>query len=275
MTLKNEFDLASYFERIGYSGPAEPDLQTLTALHLAHVDAIPFECIDTLLGRPVLLDLPALQTKLVGNKRGGYCYETNAVFMAALEAIGFKVTGLGARVRWMSKPGSPLGPRIHSLLKVDLPEGVNSYLADVGFGACLLDQPLRFETGTEQVTPMGTFRIAEEDGLFVVRAKQPSGFRDLYAFDLTPQIHSDYELGSFYAANHPDLPFCKALLMERLVAPCRYKLFNTRFLTEGRDGEVLTEKQIDSAEEFETILHEVFRVIPPLPTVELFARISQ
>lgn len=109
-------DLDRYFERIGFTGKPMPDLATLSAIHAAHVNAIPFEGINPLLRRPVDLDLPSLQRKLVDSRRGGYCYEHNAVLRAALEAIGFKVTGLGGRVRWNSPPDSPLGPKTHMLL---------------------------------------------------------------------------------------------------------------------------------------------------------------
>ena len=156
--MADDFDLDAYFARIGYGGPARPDLATLSALHAAQVDAIPFESLDPLTGRPVKLDLASLQAKLVGGRRGGYCFELNHLFRAALEAIGFEVTGLGGRVVWMSPPEAPLR-RLHMLLKVDV--GGAPYLADVGFGAHLQDAPLRFEIGLEQETPVARYRLQQ------------------------------------------------------------------------------------------------------------------
>jgi N-hydroxyarylamine O-acetyltransferase len=49
------------------------------------------------LGRPIRLDLGSLQAKLVFGRRGGYCFEQNRLFAAALEALGFAVTPLAAR----------------------------------------------------------------------------------------------------------------------------------------------------------------------------------
>src|SRR6516164_8723951 len=100
-------------KRVGHDGANEPDLRTLAALQAAHVAAIPFEGIDPLLRRPVKLDLGSVQAKLVDSRRGGYCFEQNALFKAALENIGFTVTGLCARVRWMAAGDSPLGPKVH------------------------------------------------------------------------------------------------------------------------------------------------------------------
>jgi N-hydroxyarylamine O-acetyltransferase len=200
----DQLRLDDYLRRIGYRGPRRADLATLAALHAAHVDAIPFEGFDPLLRRPVHLGLGAVQDKLVGSRRGGYCFEQNVLFKAVLEALGFAVTGLTGRVRWMSPPDSPLGPREHMLLKVDLPEG--AYLADVGFGACLLDTPLVFKADVEQRTAMGTYLLSESDGMFTLRAKQPDGWRVMYMFDLHPQIHADFELGNWYTSTSPGTP---------------------------------------------------------------------
>jgi N-hydroxyarylamine O-acetyltransferase len=265
--------LDQYFDRIGFKAPFNSDLATLSALHSAHVDAIPFEGADPLLGRPVLLDLPALEAKLVHGRRGGYCFEQNTLFKAVLEQIGFKVTGLAARVRWMSPPDSPLGPREHMLLKIDLAEG--TYIADVGFGACLMDAPLQLKAGVEQRTRMGTFLLTETDGLYTLAARQPSGWRTMYVFDLEPQRPSDYELGNWYTSTNPKAPFLHVLIMERLGAEYRHKLINNRYLTEARDGEVVSETELATPMALGEVLEGVFNVKLPASMDELFARLSQ
>ena len=270
--MSNEFRLVNYLARIGFGGTVEPNLATLSAIHAAHVDAIPFEGFDPLLRRPVNLDLASVQEKLVDSRRGGYCFEQNVLFKAALEAIGFKVTGLSGRVRWMSPPDSPLGPREHMMLKVDLPDG--PYLADVGFGACVLDSPLQFKTDAEQRTAMGTYRLSEADGLFSLSTKQPAGRRVMYVFNLEPQIQSDYELGNWYTSTSPLVPFNSMLIMERVGGDKRYKLINRRFAIEARDGQVAAERSIDSADELRQVLDETFNIIPPAPVEEIFARIG-
>ncbi|MBR0831020.1 arylamine N-acetyltransferase [Bradyrhizobium manausense] len=270
--MSNEFRLDDYLARIGYRGALKPDLATLAALHAAHVNTIPFEGMDPLLGRPVLLDLPSVQAKLVESRRGGYCFEQNALFRAALEQIGFAVTGLAGRVRWMAPPESPLGPKTHMLLKVDLAEG--PYIADVGFGACLLDAPLRLATDVEQRTAMGTFRFDERDGRFWVNARQPAGWRTMYVFDLAPQLASDYELGSYFTATSSVTPFTSTLILERVAIDARYRLVNRRLIVEAREGEVRNERNIDSADELRQVLHEIFNVEAPTPIEDVFVRIK-
>lgn len=266
-------DLDRYFERIGFTGTPTPDLATLAAIHAAHVDAIPFEGLNPLLRRPVDLDLPSLQRKLIDSRRGGYCYEHNAVLRAALAAIGFKVTGLGGRVRWNAPPDSPLGPKTHMLLKVDLPTG--PYLADVGFGACVLGAPLRLAPDVEQTTVMGTYKITEADGLLWLAAKRAGGWRTMYVFDLIPQLPSDYELGNWYTSTSPSVPFPTTLVMERVAADRRYKLVNRHLIIEGRDGAQVSTRMLESPGELRQVLDEIFNVASPVPVEELFAIISR
>jgi N-hydroxyarylamine O-acetyltransferase len=267
------FELDGYLARIGHDGPVAPDLATLAALQAAHVDAIPFEGLDPLLGLPVKLELAAVRDKLIAGRRGGYCFEQNALFKAALEAIGFKVTGLGGRVRWMSPPDSPLGPRTHMLLRVDLPDA--PYLADVGFGACLLDAPLKFKPDVEQRTAMGTYRLTESGGLFSLSARRGEGWRTMYVFNLEPQLPSDYELGNWFTSTSPLVPFTGTLILERLSADKRYRLVNRRLTVEARDGEVMSERVIASPDELHQVLAETFNVTPPRPAEEIFGRLGE
>ena len=269
--MSDEFRLDNYLARIGYRGVIRPDLPTLAALHASHVSTIPFEGLDPLLRRPVKLDLASVQEKLVDSRRGGYCFEQNLLFKAALEAIGFKVTGLAGRVRWMSPPDSPLGPRVHMLLKVDLVEG--PYLADVGFGACLLDTPLRFQTDIDQRTAMGTYRLTQSSGLFSLAAKQPGGWRVMYVFDLQPQIQADYELGSWFTSTSPLVPFTNTIIMEKLGGDRRYKLVNRTFLVGAREGEVVEERPLRSSNDLRQAIDENFNMVPPAVAEEIFSRI--
>ncbi len=55
--MTEDLDLEAYLARIGYAGDLDPTVETLTALHRAHVLSIPFENLDILLGRPIRLDL--------------------------------------------------------------------------------------------------------------------------------------------------------------------------------------------------------------------------
>jgi len=83
--------LDRYVARIGYRGPRDPTLGTLRALHRAHLLAIPYENLDIHLGRQLTLDPEAMFTKLVDERRGGWCYEMNGLLGRVLETLGFDV----------------------------------------------------------------------------------------------------------------------------------------------------------------------------------------
>lgn len=270
--MSDTVDLDRYFARVGFSGTARPDAATLVALHDAHTRAIPFESLDPLLGRPVALDVGSVAAKLIDERRGGYCFEQNVLFRAVLEAIGFDVVGLGGRVRWMSPPQAPLGPRSHMLLKVDLAEG--AFLADVGFGACLLDAPLRFAVDEDQRTRLGTFRLRSFDARFALEAMQPSGWRTMYVFDLEPQLPADYEVANWFTSTHPRSPFPAHLVVERLADDRRHKLADRRHVVEGCDGAIVEERTIEDAETLTRVLGEVFGLTPPRPVSEWFHRLG-
>jgi arylamine N-acetyltransferase len=104
-------DLAGYFDRVGYPGPAEPTVETLHTLVAAHNRSIPFENLDPLMGIPAAdLSAAALTDKLVQRRRGGYCFEHNGLMGYVLDELGFGVDALAGRVVWMNPDVLDAGP---------------------------------------------------------------------------------------------------------------------------------------------------------------------
>jgi len=58
-------DVEPYLRRIEYSGSLEPTARTLRDLHRAHLLAVPFENLDILVGRPIILDEEKVIRKIV------------------------------------------------------------------------------------------------------------------------------------------------------------------------------------------------------------------
>lgn len=235
-------DLPAYAARIGYQGSWGSTQQTLKNLHLAHANQIPFENLDVLLGRPILLDLESLWAKLIAGGRGGYCFEQNALFAAVLEAAGFPVTRLAARVRMGA---TSVRPRSHMIPAVQA-EGA-TWLADVGFGGSGLLHPLRLEPG-ESVRQFGwTHRLIAEDGLHMLQFLTPGGWLDLYSFTLEPQYPVDYEVSNHYTSTHPNSAFRKMILVQRPGADCRLVLQNRHLMEQRPEGTSETELADDEA----------------------------
>ena len=244
-------DIGAYLARIGLPGERHPDLGTLRELHLAHMASIPFENVDVRLRRPIALDIASLEAKLVRRRRGGYCFEQNTLFAAALRALGFEVRTLEARVR---PPGArePL-PRTHMMLAVTV-EG-REYLVDVGFGADgpLVPVPL---DGSPSAQPGGTYRLAEEDtGLLVLRHGWRDDWRDLYAFSLVPALPVDFEVANHFTSTHPSSTFVNRLTVQRSEPAERHILRGRNYTVRREDDETV---RVIEADELPTLLRERF-----------------
>jgi len=226
------FDLEAYLGRIGYGGLREATLDVLRELHVLHPAAIAFENLNPFLGLPVTLDAPALQAKMVEQPRGGYCFEQNLLFMDALRALGFAVSGLAARVMW-NRPPDFLTPRSHMLLRIEI-DG-ETWLADVGFGGLTQTAPLRLAPG-EQQTPHENFRLVEQDGHFLSQAFAGGEWRTLYRFDLAENFEVDYAVTSYFLSTHPQSQFVTDLMLARPLPDRRLALANNRLTTHWLGG---------------------------------------
>ena len=191
------WDLDAYFRRIGYRGPREPSLQVLAELARLHPQHIPFENLSPWLGLPVLLDVQSVQRKLLHQRRGGYCFEQNLLLQGMLQALGFEVTALAARVKWRRAPGE-VAPRSHMLLRVEVER--EPFIVDAGFGGMTLNQPLRLHEQGEQRTPLEPFRLVRTPAGYDLEARLPSGWSTLYGFDLQEQLRPDFEVVSWSCA---------------------------------------------------------------------------
>ena len=247
----SEIDLDAYFARVGYAGPRAATLEVLTELQRLHPAVIPFESLEPFLGRPVPLDAASLEAKLVRGGRGGYCFEQNGVLWRVLGALGFKVTPLSARVRWMQAEDAPLGPLSHMLLRVETLDG--AFLSDVGFGGQSPTAPIRFEPGLEQPTPHGTYRLTERDGGFELQMRLADRWGALYRFNLEPRILPDYEVSNWFTSTHPGSRFTNALIVSLAPEGRRMNLLDRGLTTYFTDGRI-EERSIGSAEELHQVL---------------------
>jgi N-hydroxyarylamine O-acetyltransferase len=220
-------DAPAYLRRIGYAGDLSPSRATLDALHVAHATSIPFENLDILLGVPIRLDLASVQAKLVAGRRGGYCFEQNALFAAVLEHFGFSVTRLAARVRLGT---DRVLARTHMTLRVDV-DGAR-VLADVGFGA---DGPLLpvSADGIASRQFAWAYRIVEAGGTSVLQSRRDDAWQDLYAFTHEPQLPVDYEMANHYTSTHPASRFTQRLTAQ-LSSPEVRRILRDRDYTEVR-----------------------------------------
>jgi arylamine N-acetyltransferase len=73
-------EVRAYLERIGYDGPLDGSAEALAELQERHLHTVPYENLDVLRRVPLSLEIPDLFDKIVTRRRGGYCFELNALF---------------------------------------------------------------------------------------------------------------------------------------------------------------------------------------------------
>ncbi|WP_330770338.1 GNAT family N-acetyltransferase [Lentzea aerocolonigenes] len=222
-------DLDAYFARTGASASS-----TLTELHEAHVRAIPFENIDVMLGLVPSLDLADIQAKMIGRRRGGYCYEHQLLFTAVLERLGYSVA------RRMSRVAT--GPRTHFVSLVD------DHLVDVGFGAGML-HPMPLVDGAVVDQAGWPHRLRRAEGLWVLEKETADGWQRMHAFHPdVEQLPVDYLMANHYIATHERSPFSRQLVVMRLEPGLSRRLVGTT-LTIERAGNKPENSQVENLSE--------------------------
>ena len=247
-------DINAYLQRIGFQGDRAPTLNTLKALQQLHLQTITFENLNPLLGRAVPLDSPALMDKLIHQRRGGYCFENNLLFLEVLTTLGFQARGITGRVYW-NQPEDAWPPRSHMLLLVTI-DG-EDYLSDVGFGGMTPTAPLQLHCRDSQRTPLEPFRVDVDQQGYSLWVKVGGPWRLLYRFDLMQQGAVDFEMANWYVACHPQSKFVNNLIAVRTGEDRRHTLLNDLYTVRFPDGR--SEKHtIASVAELWDLLQGVF-----------------
>lgn len=259
--------LPAYLARLGLAAPPPPTVAGLAALQAAHRQAITFENVDVLLGRPILIDSDAVFAKLVAGGRGGYCFEQNRLYADMLEVLGFIQRPLLARPR-LGLPEGFIGPRTHVLLLAEV-EG-QSWIADAGFGGSFVP-PLPLRHGAEAATPDGAHhrlrRVALPDGEWLVeragpqastdgRAQDHGDWQAQYSFDLTPVMPMDLEQANHWTFTWPGSRFVAGPIISR-VLPAGFAALSGTALSIADNGAV-ERREIASEAEWRDVLAEYF-----------------
>ena len=251
-------DLDAYFARIGYDGPREPTLALLRAITQKHPDAIAFENLDVLLGKPISLLAADVDAKLIAAGRGGYCFEQNGLLKRVLLTLGFQLQSLMARVFWMKPADAPDRARSHMVLAVVI-DGV-TWLADAGFGGCVLTGPLDLFSDEIQSTPNGEFRILpaapELGGERLVQANLSGQWASTYQVALGPWMDVDYEPANFFTYTHPSSHFTWSMTVGHTTPTARYALKNNRLTHRDQTGALVEQRDL-SVDELEATLRDV------------------
>jgi N-hydroxyarylamine O-acetyltransferase len=223
-----------YLRRIGQPGPAGASFETLRRLHLAHRETFLFENLTIQAGGAISLAMPDLERKFLDDGRGGYCFEHNTLFAAALGDAGFESTTLLGRVR----RGPPeRWARTHMVLRLEVDGDV--WLADVGFGCAGLVEPMPLRDGATVEQSGFTYRLRRERHLWILSLRDAAGSEtDLYEFSEEPQTAMDVEVANHFTSTHPDSIFRKTLTIQRTLRDDR-TILRSDVLTRMRRGRIV------------------------------------
>lgn len=250
-------DIQTYLERIDYAGSLEPTAETLRQLQVAHLLTVPFENLGIHAHEPIVLDDESLFRKIVGRRRGGFCYELNGLFAALLRSLGFEVAMLSAQV---ANAEGNFGPDFdHMALMVTIGE---RWLVDVGFGDSFVE-PLLLDERASQVQGDRAYRVAVDGERLVVMQRSEGGASDewkpQYRFMLKPYQYSDYAEMCEYHQTSPLSHFTSARICSRLAPHGRITLSEMLFIT--TEGGQRSERPVVSQDEYKDILRRDFGIV--------------
>ncbi|XP_044284006.1 arylamine N-acetyltransferase, pineal gland isozyme NAT-3-like [Varanus komodoensis] len=274
-------NIEDYFARISYDGPQDKlDLETLAAIFLCHIRAVPFENLSIHCDEPIMLELEAIYDKIVKRNRGGWCLENNQLLFWAFQMMGYEVSLLG------SCSYDPITETYneslnHLILKVVI--GGHIYIVDGGFGvACQMWQPMELVSGKDQPQSPGIFRFTEADGVWYFdklkrkRCKADPGNRSLYfdvpedvscknifSFTLQPRTIEEFQPAHVYYQTHPDSFFKKKSICSLQTTSGFQALIGWTFTEmkyNYKDNMDLVERTTLTDQEVENILLERFSI---------------
>ena len=137
-----KLNVDAYLARIGYCGSLTVSEDTLVKLTRAHLEAVPFEnLLIRYEHKEPSLEIADLYTKVVENKRGGYCFELNKIFYFLLKELGFSCYPVPARIVLRREELRPVSHRA-TIVVID----GRKWFVDVGYGGAGPKGALRMDT---------------------------------------------------------------------------------------------------------------------------------
>lgn len=248
--------LDAYLARIGMARPVSLDVDSLSRLHRAHLMAFTWEALDAFMGWPSSIAPAAAFAKMVEGKRGGWCYEMNGLFGAALAALGFRVTRLCGGVNREILGDIAIGN--HLTLRVDLDR---PYLAEVGLADGIV-APVPLATGPIRQRGF-EFSIAPTDDGWLRFNNHANGLA--HSFDFRP-YHSDeaaIEATLGWLTRDPGSPFTNALAILRHTEDGYVALKNDCLSSVTAGG--VSEQRITSAGHLADAFETIFDLGIPKP----------
>lgn len=257
--------LDAYLARIGVDQPASCDLDGLATLQRAHLLGFTWEAIDAFMGWPSSIHPSPTFAKMVEGRRGGWCFEMNGLFGAALDAIGFRVTRLCGCVDREKLGDIAVGN--HLTLRVDLDR---PYLAEVGAADAMI-APVPLEPGVFSQRGF-SFAIRPTDDGWLRLHNHAQGIARIIDFKPDHCDEGAMEAMQAWLMRDPASPFTNALAVFRHTADGYVGLQNDRLRRVTARG--VHEQRITSASHLADVFEMVFDIDIPASDI-IWERVKQ
>jgi N-hydroxyarylamine O-acetyltransferase len=247
-----------YLRRLGIEkNNIEPTPENLRLLQRRHLLRVPFENLDIHRKRPITLDRENFYEKIVGQKRGGFCYELNGLFYELLGEIGFESRMISARV---SAGDGRFGAE-YDHLAILTRVGEKEFVVDVGFGDFTAG-PLEFVADIEQQDENGVFLIRKFDENYFEIVKKDHGdrWKSEYIFTARPRLLDEFAEMCLYQQTSPASHFTRGRVCSLMTEDGRKTLTDKKFI-ETRNGKK-SEIDVETEEDFDRILEREFDISP-------------
>lgn len=247
--------LQAYLDRIGYTAGPELTPENLHKLIRCHLETVPFENLDFCYNPKRMSTKPEdMYHKVVERKRGGVCFELNAIFYWLMEQMGYETYPLHVRLMMRADLPAPITHR-GNMAVID----GKKYFCDVGFGGpgpkglVAVDEPEIQMIGGEP------FKV-EKDGLHVTIFRQNDGqWAPIIKFADVPAINEDFEFLLYAFTADPQSHF----VTRRVVNLCRpdfgYLAVTDMEFTALKNGERI-QRTLQSEAELQEVLHTEFGI---------------
>lgn len=144
-----------YLARLGVDHPPPATHETLADLHRRHLERVPYDNLEIMLGRPPSVVPADSLARVARVGRAGYCFHHNGALQLALESLGFTVERRHGHV-WTAeehRAGTDLNHLVLVVTGLPTPENpVGRWWPDVGLGE-----------GSAEPLPLAAGRYGEAD----------------------------------------------------------------------------------------------------------------
>ena len=196
----NISDTAAFLKRI-HLDPAEikPDLESLNKIMYNHHRYVPFDNVDVWdKAAEPSLSIPDLFDKIVNRRRGGYCFEINALLESALRSLGFECYSVEIRIT----KGRDFIPPCRHRGVVTVLDG-KKYFCDAGLGFIFFPQAAEFNGGYCRFG----YKAVCSDGLCKVFVKKEDSEEEILRFEDRPMLPVDFINPNFACSQDPKSGF--------------------------------------------------------------------